>query len=82
MRHQWRDDRPVVGAQDVELLILAEAHLNRFVIALHGAPSAAVPVFALGVGPLHVEVLRVAVERGVAPGDVLIVAGDDHGHAG
>src|SRR6185312_2755411 len=51
-------------------------------VPLHRAPPAAVPVFALGVGALHVEVLRVAVEGGVTPGDVVVVAGDDYGHPG
>ena len=45
----------------------------------HGAGG---PVVALRVGAFDVEVLGVAVHGGVAPGDVLVVAGGDQRHAG
>ena len=43
VRRQRRNHRAVVGAQHIELLILAEAHLDGFVVALHGAPRGCRP---------------------------------------
>ena len=75
--------RAMVGGLHVEGDVFAAAHVDDFVVDGERLPVAVGGlVIALAVELLDVEVLHVGVERGESPGHVLVVAGDDEGHAG
>ena len=75
------------GGLDSEENVFAAANVNDFGIEDERMPySALFPsiifVVAFAIEFFDVEILRVAVERGESPCDVIIVAGDDERNAG
>ena len=71
------------GGLDSKENVFAAANVNDFGIEGERVLLAVVAfVVAVAVEFFDVEILRVAVERGESPGDVIIVAGDDEREAG
>jgi len=70
----------VLGGLHIEFDILAAADVDDFVVDGERLPGAVGRfVVALAVEGFVVEVLYVGVESGKAPGDVLVVSGNDEG---